>query len=83
VPAKLFQISTRRLIGHAVAVLASSFSVANATTFVAAGAASTAVMLLSVSNAESSFMRRGPLKRPATPLSLPAELAGAIVWNFA
>jgi len=36
-----------------------------------------------VSNAESSFMRRGPLKRPATPLSLPAELAGAIVWNFA
>src|ERR1017187_283376 len=49
-PAKLFQISTRRFMGHSAATLASSFWLAKAARLsCAAGAAAWAVMLLSVS----------------------------------
>src|ERR1035438_6076156 len=49
-PAKLFQTSTRRLIGHSAAILLSSFWLAKAARLsCAAGAAAWAVMLLSVS----------------------------------
>src|ERR1035437_1857246 len=47
-PAKLFQVSTRRLIGHSAVVLLSSFWLAKAARVsCAAGAAAWAVMLLS------------------------------------
>src|ERR1017187_5915963 len=50
VPAKLFQVSTRRLIGHSAVALLSSFWLAKAARLsCAAGAAAWAVMLLSVS----------------------------------
>ena len=49
-PAKLFQISTRRLIPHSPSALASPFSVVNATTLsCVAGATAWAWMLLSMS----------------------------------
>src|ERR1035437_5177634 len=49
-PAKLFQVSIRRLIGHSAVALLSSFWLANTTRLsCAAGIASWAVMLLSVS----------------------------------
>src|ERR1017187_8412703 len=50
VPAKLFQVSTRRLMGHSAVTLLSSFWLAKAARLsCAAGAAAWAVMLLSVS----------------------------------
>jgi hypothetical protein len=50
VPAKLFQVSTRRLIGHSAAALLSSFWLANTSRLSCpAGAAVWAAMLLSVS----------------------------------
>src|ERR1039458_4454000 len=65
-PAKLFHVSTSRLMGHSAVTFVNSFSVANATSpSCAAGAASSAVMLLCVSIGNDRVLGLLHVREPA------------------